>query len=83
MGNKHLLAKRREFLLATQDGLQDRLFKFIMAAMPHLAQECRDAMEYAQKKASESVARKGDLIKFIPGLAGAPPQNLFTQLICH
>ncbi|MFZ1721882.1 MAG: hypothetical protein WAU07_05250 [Microgenomates group bacterium] len=49
-GNKHLLARRREFLLATQDGLQDRLFNFHMAVNPGSEQEYRDAMEYAQKR---------------------------------
>jgi hypothetical protein len=50
VGEKHLLARRREFLLATQDGLADRLFKFQMTINPASEQEYRNAMEYAQKR---------------------------------
>lgn len=50
VSDKHLLARRREFLLATQDGLAERLFSFLMAVNPASEEECRNAMEYAQRR---------------------------------
>ena len=50
VSDKHLLARRHEFLLATQDGLADKLFKFQMAVNPSSEEEYKSAIEYAQRR---------------------------------
>jgi hypothetical protein len=50
VSNKHILAIRRQYLLATQDGLADKLLRFSIAMNPSTEEECRSAMEYAQRR---------------------------------
>ncbi|NMB47869.1 hypothetical protein GYA13_00275 [Candidatus Kuenenbacteria bacterium] len=47
---KHMLARRREFLLAAEQGLEDKFFEFMMAVAPGDEAEFRYALEYAKKK---------------------------------
>ncbi len=50
VSKKHMLARRREFLLATEQGLGDKLFEFQMAINPGNEAEYRYALEYAKKR---------------------------------
>lgn len=47
---KHLLALRREFLLAEQDGLAEKVFEWRMKIDPSKEREYKDAWENAKKK---------------------------------
>lgn len=50
VNKKHLLARRREFLLAAEQSLEDKLFEFHMTINPGSEDEYRYALEYAKKK---------------------------------
>lgn len=46
----HLLAERKEFLLAEQAGLAEKLFEFRTKLNPENEEEHRNALEYAKKR---------------------------------
>ena len=52
INKKHLLALRREFLLATEQGLEDKLFEWHMYFRPddEHRRECEHALNYAKKR---------------------------------
>ena len=50
VSKKHLLARRREFLLAEQEGLGERLFEFLMILNSGVEGELREALKYAKKR---------------------------------
>jgi len=54
---KHLLAERKEFLLAEQAGLAEKLFEFRMKIMPENEEEHRSALKYARNKRIEKKER--------------------------
>jgi len=47
---KHLLARRREYLLAEQQGLGEKLFEYNMAIDPANEEQCKYALQSAKKK---------------------------------
>jgi len=47
---KHRLSLRREFLLAEQNGLGEKLFNFHIKVRPKEEVECRDALEKARQR---------------------------------
>lgn len=49
VNTRHLLARRREFLLAGQQGLSDRLFELQMEVNPENEREFQDALAYSKK----------------------------------
>lgn len=50
IGKRHLLARRREFLLAEQKGLGDKLFEYLVSIKPSNEEECKYALQSARKK---------------------------------
>jgi hypothetical protein len=51
---KHLLARRHEFLLAARQGLEDKLFEWCMAINPGKEGECKYALKYARRRMQQS-----------------------------
>jgi len=58
VSKKHLLARRREFLIAEQQGLGEKLHRFQMAVNPADKKEYDEALVYAQKRNPGNISGK-------------------------
>lgn len=58
VGKKHLLARRREFLIAEQQSLGEKLHRFQIAVDPANRKEYDEALVYARRRNSGNVSER-------------------------